>query len=57
MPPVSVARRAAVPWMTVGSLVMELAADPVLHLAPGPPATTAYAAYHFPQRAGQPAVK
>jgi hypothetical protein len=51
--PVSVPRRADVPWMTVGSLVMELGTQPVLHLAPGPPASTPYTTFRF----AQPAVK
>ena len=29
-------------WMTLGSLIMELSAEPVLHIAPGPPAETPY---------------
>jgi hypothetical protein len=34
-------------WMTLGSLVMELAARPVLHYAPGPPADTPYTRVDF----------
>ena len=33
--------------MTLGSLVMELSADPVLHIAPGPPADTPYTTLRF----------
>jgi isopenicillin-N N-acyltransferase like protein len=29
-------------WMTLGSLIMELSAKPILHIAPGPPADTPY---------------
>jgi predicted choloylglycine hydrolase len=29
-------------WMTLGSLIMELNSEPVLHIAPGPPADTPY---------------
>ncbi len=39
-------------WMTLGSLVMELAAHPVLHYAPGPPADTPYTRVDFNQPAG-----
>jgi len=34
-------------WMTMGSLVMELSAEPVLHFAPGPPADTPYSEIRF----------
>ena len=34
-------------WMTLGSLVMELSAEPVLHFAPGPPADTPYSEIRF----------
>lgn len=34
-------------WMTLGSVVMELAGDPVLHVAPGPPALTPYSKLKF----------
>jgi isopenicillin-N N-acyltransferase-like protein len=34
-------------WMTLGSLIMDLAPDPVLHIAPGPPAETAYSEVRF----------
>jgi isopenicillin-N N-acyltransferase like protein len=34
-------------WMTFGSLVMELSAEPVVHCAPGPPHLTAYATWRF----------
>ena len=34
-------------WMTLGSLVMELGAEPVLHIAPGPPADTPYSTVGF----------
>jgi predicted choloylglycine hydrolase len=34
-------------WMTLGSLVMELSAVPVLHIAPGPPADTPYTRVGF----------
>jgi isopenicillin-N N-acyltransferase like protein len=33
--------------ITLGSLVMELADEPVLHLAPGPPSETPYTAWRF----------
>ena len=29
-------------WMTLGSLIMELSAEPVLHIAPGPPVNTPF---------------
>lgn len=34
-------------WMTLGSVVMELSAEPVLHVALGPPADTPYARVTF----------
>jgi len=34
-------------WMTLGSVVMELAAEPVLHVVLGPPAGTPYAEIRF----------
>ena len=34
-------------WMTLGSLVMERSAEPVLHFAPGPPADTPYSEIRF----------
>jgi len=34
-------------WMTLGSLVMELSTDPLLHVAPGPPADTPYITVGF----------
>ncbi len=34
-------------WMTLGSVVMELSDDPVLHVAPGPPADTPYDEVRF----------
>jgi isopenicillin-N N-acyltransferase-like protein len=34
-------------WITLGSLVMELSKEPVLHIAPGPPAETAYTTVTF----------
>jgi isopenicillin-N N-acyltransferase-like protein len=34
-------------WMTLGSLVMELSSEPVMHIAPGPPAETPYSAIRF----------
>ena len=34
-------------WMTMGSLVLELSAEPVLHFAPGPPADTPYSEIRF----------
>jgi isopenicillin-N N-acyltransferase like protein len=34
-------------WMTLGSLIMELSAEPVLHIAPGPPADTPYSTVGF----------
>ena len=34
-------------WMTLGSVVMELSAEPVLHVAPGPPADTRYVEVRF----------
>jgi hypothetical protein len=34
-------------WMTLGSLIMELSAEPVLHIAPGPPADTSYSTVRF----------
>ncbi len=34
-------------WMTLGSVVMELPADPVLHVALGPPADEGYARFTF----------
>ena len=34
-------------WMTLGSLVMELSTEPVLHIAPGPPADTPYSRVGF----------
>jgi isopenicillin-N N-acyltransferase-like protein len=34
-------------WMTLGSVVMELSAEPVLHIAPGPPANTPYSTVGF----------
>ncbi len=40
--PINVARAGAGDGMTLGSLVMELSAPPILHYAPGPPAETAY---------------
>jgi isopenicillin-N N-acyltransferase like protein len=43
--PVCVAR--GQDWMTLGSLVMELSAEPALHIAPGPPADTPYSTIRF----------
>jgi isopenicillin-N N-acyltransferase like protein len=43
--PVSVPRGSE--WMTLGSLIMELASEPVLHIAPGPPADTPYTEVRF----------
>jgi len=43
--PVSVPRGSD--WMTLGSLIMELSSDPVLHIAPGPPADTPYSEVRF----------
>lgn len=40
--PISVPRGGAGDSMTLGSLIMELTVPPVLHIAPGPPAETAY---------------
>ena len=34
-------------WMTLGSVVMELSAEPVLNVAPGPPADTEYDKLRF----------
>ena len=34
-------------WMTFGSVVMELSAQPVMHVAPGPPADTPYVEVRF----------
>ncbi len=34
-------------WLTLGSVIMELAVPPTLHLAPGPPDETPYATYCF----------
>lgn len=45
--PISVSRTSAGDSMTLGSLVMELSVPPVLHVAPGPPAETAYARWTF----------
>jgi hypothetical protein len=36
-----------IPSFTFGSVVMELSAPPVMHLAPGPPAVTAYQTWAF----------
>ena len=33
--------------MTLGSVVMELSIPPVMHVAPGPPAETAYTRWTF----------
>jgi hypothetical protein len=33
--------------MTFGSLIMELSAEPELHIAPGPPADTPYSRVTF----------
>ena len=43
--PVSVPRGSD--WMTLGSLIMELSSEPVLHIAPGPPADTPYTEVRF----------
>lgn len=43
--PVSVPRGSD--WMTLGSVIMELSSEPVLHIAPGPPADTPYADVRF----------
>jgi isopenicillin-N N-acyltransferase-like protein len=43
--PVSVPRGSD--WMTLGSVIMELSSEPVLHIAPGPPADTAYSEVRF----------
>jgi isopenicillin-N N-acyltransferase like protein len=43
--PVSVARGSD--WMTLGSVIMELSSEPVLHIAPGPPADTPYTKVRF----------
>jgi isopenicillin-N N-acyltransferase like protein len=43
--PVCVPRGAG--WMTLGSLVMELSTNPVLHIAPGPPVETPYVTVRF----------
>jgi hypothetical protein len=45
--PVSVPRDSRHGGMTLGSLVMQLAAAPLLDLAPGPPAQTAYRRWTF----------
>lgn len=34
-------------WMTFGSVVMELASEPVMHVAPGPPGETPYVEVRF----------
>lgn len=34
-------------WMTLGSVIMELSSDPVLHIALGPPADTPYTEIRF----------
>src|SRR5207249_9925892 len=41
-------------WMTLGSLVMELSADPELHFAPGPPTDTSYSEIRFEQALSPP---
>ncbi|HYL07372.1 MAG TPA: C45 family peptidase [Candidatus Udaeobacter sp.] len=43
--PICVSRGSS--WMTLGSVVMELTGDPVLHVAPGPPAMTPYSEIRF----------
>lgn len=43
--PVSVPRGSD--WMTLGSVIMELSSEPVLHIAPGPPADTPYTEVRF----------
>ncbi len=43
--PVSVPRGSD--WMTLGSVIMELSSEPVLHIAPGPPADTPYNEVRF----------
>ncbi len=43
--PVSVPRGSD--WMTLGSLIMELSSEPVVHVAPGPPADTPYTEVRF----------
>jgi isopenicillin-N N-acyltransferase like protein len=43
--PVSVPRGSD--WLTLGSLIIELSAQPVLHIAPGPPADTPYTEVRF----------
>jgi hypothetical protein len=43
--PVSVPRGSD--WMTLGSLIMELSSEPVLYIAPGPPADTPYTEVRF----------
>lgn len=45
--PISVPRRGDGAGMTLGSLIMELSAAPVLHIAPGPPAETEYTTFSF----------
>jgi hypothetical protein len=45
--PISVSRASAGDGMTLGSLVMELALPPILHLSPGPPAETPYREWRF----------
>jgi predicted choloylglycine hydrolase len=45
--PVCVSRTPDGGGITFGSLIMELSVPPVLHLAPGPPAETAYAEHRF----------
>jgi isopenicillin-N N-acyltransferase like protein len=45
--PISVVRDPAGSSVTLGSLVMELSAPPVLHLAPGPPSETEYRTWTF----------
>lgn len=34
-------------WMTLGSVIMELSSEPLLHIAPGPPAETPYSTIGF----------
>lgn len=45
--PICRIRRDDTPWMTFGSVVMTLTDQPQMHLAPGPPDTTAYVAHAF----------
>jgi hypothetical protein len=45
--PICVSRSGSGDGMTLGSLVMELSVPPVLNIAPGPPAETAYTRWTF----------